>query len=51
MPKSLDELAVVYPVSEIWGVDGLMFINRNKAWAKFFKFSLEEPAMKRKEVN
>jgi hypothetical protein len=50
MPKSLDELAEVYPVSEIRGVDSLMFIDRNKAWAKFLEFSLEEPAMKRKEV-
>jgi hypothetical protein len=40
----------VYPPSETWGVDGFTVTDRNKAWAKFFEISLEEPARKRKEV-
>ena len=38
------EPAEVYPASKLWGVDGFTFTNRNKAWAKFFEISLEEPA-------
>jgi hypothetical protein len=44
------EPAEVYPNSEAWGIDGFTFTDRNKAWAKFFEISLEEPARKRKEV-
>ena len=43
--------AEIYPNSEAWGVDGFTFINKDKAWAKFFEISLEEPARKRKGVN
>jgi hypothetical protein len=45
------EPAEVYPASELWGVDGFTFTDRDKACDKFCKISLEEPAMKRKEVN
>jgi hypothetical protein len=47
------EPAEVYPASEVWGVDGFTFTNRDKAWAKFFEILLEEPARRRrrKEVN
>jgi hypothetical protein len=38
------EPAEVYPASELWGVDGFTFTNRDKAWDKFFEISLEEPA-------
>jgi hypothetical protein len=38
------EPAEVYPRSELWGVDGFTFTNRNKAFAKFSEISLEEPA-------
>jgi len=41
----------VYPNTAAWGIDGFTFTDRNKAWDKFFEISLEEPAMKRKEVN
>jgi hypothetical protein len=41
----------VYPNSDAWGVDGFTVTDRNKALDKFFEISLEEPAMKRKEVN
>ena len=44
MPKSLDELAEVYPASELWGADGFTYADRNKAWDKFFDISLAEPA-------
>jgi len=50
MPKSLNELAEVYPASELWGVHGFTFPDLNRAWDKFFEISLKEPAMKRKEV-
>src|SRR5215471_8730177 len=40
----------VYPNSEAWGVDGFTFADRNRAFEKFFEISLEEPAMKGKEV-
>jgi hypothetical protein len=40
------EPAEIYPNSEAWGVDGFTFTNRNRAWAKFFEISLEEPARK-----
>jgi hypothetical protein len=43
--------ADVYPKSELWGVDGFTVTDRNSAWDKFFEISLEEPAMKGKEVN
>jgi hypothetical protein len=43
--------AEIYPNLEAWGVDGFTFTNRNKAWARFFEISLEEPAKERKEVN
>jgi hypothetical protein len=33
----LVEPAEVYPPSDLWGVDGFTFANRNKAWAKFFE--------------
>jgi hypothetical protein len=36
------EPAEVYPASELWGVDGFTFTDRNKAWDKFFEISLEE---------
>jgi hypothetical protein len=42
--------AEIYPNSEAWGVDGFTFTNRNKAWAKFFEMSLEEPAKRGREV-
>ena len=45
------EPAEVYPASELWGVDGFTVTDRNKAWAKFFEISLEEPAKTGKEVN
>ena len=45
------EPAEVYPRSELWGVDGFTFTNRNEAFAKLSEISLEEPARKRKEVN
>ena len=45
------EPAEVYPASEVWGVDGFTFTNRNKAWAKFSEISLEEPARRGREVN
>lgn len=45
------EPAEVYPASELWGVDGFTFTERNKAWDKFFEISLEEPARTGKEVN
>jgi hypothetical protein len=45
------EPAEVYPASELWGVNGFTFADRNKAFDKFFEISLEEPARKRKEVN
>jgi len=41
----------VYPASETWGTAGFTFADSNKAWDKFFEISLEEPAMKGKEVN
>jgi hypothetical protein len=44
------EPAEVYPASEVWGVDGFPFTNRNKAWAKFFEISLEEAARRGREV-
>jgi hypothetical protein len=44
------EPAEVYPASELWGVDGFTFADRDKAWDKFFEISLEEPARNRKEV-
>jgi len=44
------EPAEVYPASERWGVNGFTFTDRNKALDKFFEISLEEPAIKRKEV-
>jgi hypothetical protein len=31
-------------------VDGSTFTNRKKAWARFLKMSLEEPARRRREV-
>jgi hypothetical protein len=43
--------AEVYSNSEAWGVDGFTFTNRNKAWAKLFEMSLEEPERTGKEVN
>jgi hypothetical protein len=45
------EPAEVYPASELWGVDGFTFTNRNKAFAKFSQISLEKPASTGKEVN
>jgi hypothetical protein len=42
--------AEIYPNSEAWGVDGFTFTNGNKAWARFFEISLEEPARRGKEV-
>ena len=42
--------AEVYPNSEAWGVDGFTFTDWNKARAKFFEMSLEEPATGGKEV-
>ena len=45
------EPAEVYPASELWGVDGFTFTDRNKVFDKFFEISLKEPARKRKEVN
>ena len=45
------EPAEVYPASKLWGVDGFTIADRDKAWAKFFEMSLEEPPMKRREVN
>jgi hypothetical protein len=45
------EPAEVYPASEVWGVDGFTFTNRNKAWAKFFEILLEEAARRGREVN
>jgi hypothetical protein len=44
------DAAEVYPPSELWGVDGFTFTDRNKAWAKFFEISLEEPARTGREV-
>jgi hypothetical protein len=40
----------VYPNSDTWGVDGFTFTDENKAFDKFFEISLEEQAMKGKEV-
>jgi hypothetical protein len=40
----------VYPNSDTWGADGFTFIDRNKAWDKFFEISLEQPARRREEV-
>ena len=45
------EPAEVYPPLELWGTTGFTFADRNKAWDNFFEISLEEPAMKGKEVN
>ena len=45
------EPAEIYPKSDAWGVDGFAFTDRDKAWAKFFEISLEEPARTGKEVN
>jgi hypothetical protein len=45
------EPAKVYPRSELWGVDGFTFTNRNEAFAKLSEISLEEPAKTRREVN
>jgi len=45
------EPAEIYPASELWGVDGFTFTERNRAWDKFFEISLEEPARTGKEVN
>jgi hypothetical protein len=42
--------AEIYPNSEAWGVDGFTFTDRDKAWAKLFEMSLEEPAKRGKEV-
>jgi hypothetical protein len=42
--------AEIYPNSEAWGVNGFTFTNRNKAWGKFLRLSLEEPARKGREV-
>jgi hypothetical protein len=36
------EPAEVYPASELWGVDGFTFTDRNKALDKFFEISLEK---------
>jgi len=38
------EPAEIYPASEVWGIDGFTFTNRDKAWVKFCEISLEEPA-------
>jgi hypothetical protein len=43
--------AEIYPNSEAWGTNGFTVTDSNKAWDKFFEISLEEPAMKRKEVS
>jgi hypothetical protein len=40
----------VYPRSEAWGMDGFTFDNRDKAWAKFLRLSLVEPAKTGREV-
>jgi hypothetical protein len=45
------EPAEVYPPSGLWGVDGFTFTDRDKASAKFFETSLEEPAKTGREVN
>jgi len=45
------EPAEVYPRSELWGVDGFTFTNRDKAFAKFSEISLVEPAKTGREVN
>jgi hypothetical protein len=39
-----------YPSSSEWGKYGFTFPNRDKALAKFFEMSLEEPAKTGKEV-
>ena len=44
------EPSEVYPKSESWGADGFTFTDWNKAQAKFFQISLEEPATRGKEV-
>jgi hypothetical protein len=44
------EAAEIYPNSEAWGADGFTFTDWNKARAKFFEISLEEPATRGKEV-
>jgi hypothetical protein len=44
------EPSEVYPRSEAWGMDGFTFDNRDKAWAKFLRLSLEEPAKTGREV-
>jgi len=38
----------IYPNSEASGFASFTFINWNKAWAKFFEISLEEPAKTRR---
>ena len=45
------EPAEVYPASELWGVDGFTVTDRNKAWARFLRMSLEEAAKTGREVN
>ena len=45
------EPAEVYPRSELWGVDGFTFTNRDKAWVKFSEISLAQPAKTGREVN
>jgi len=45
------EPAEVYPRSELWGVDGFTFTNRDKAFAKFSQISLTQPAKTGREVN
>jgi hypothetical protein len=47
---SVVEAAEVYPTSKLWGANGFTVTDRNKAWDKFFETSLEEPAMRRREV-
>ena len=42
--------AEVYPKSDAWGVDGFTFTDWDKAWDRFVDISLEEPAMRGKEV-
>jgi len=44
------EPAEVYPASELWGVNGFTFADRNKAFDKFFEISLEEPARRGRQV-
>ena len=40
----------IYPNCDAWGTDGFTVTDRDKAWAKFFEISLEEPARRRREV-